>query len=334
MDIRTEIRYMDMPVIHMPAITIFFADDVFPNRFMCYNGTIYDADKEKINSCSKLVNFQVYAQNATLKTSPGYAVVNENETYVEKGRGKNFHVNVSVSEPHKLKKVSLIFQSAEEVRNSIEFSFVSNQQFNIELTPGVYEIIVEKEIIERLPAPYKSNCSSERVLFSNVYTVSSCEEECVFNRVYNTCGDVPEVWKKYLKQPVKLYKGHEFPNKAACIGDILDKALNGELSLRCYCPPACKTVSFKTDINFQEKGVGGWDLVIRYSSTRRVTSVKQVPDYTLEDALGAMGGFVGLCVGASLLSVIELLVYTTLYIVNKVWRKIDEYKRQGQSPRE
>ena len=52
-----------------------------------------------------------------------------------------------------------------------------------------------------------------------------------------------------------------------------------------------------------------------------------MPDYTLEDFLGAMGGMVGLCVGASILSVIELIVYSILSIMNKLVKRINKIEQ-------
>ena len=102
------------------------------------------------------------------------------------------------------------------------------------------------------------------------------------------------------------------------------------MSLDCYCPAACNEVSYKTDVKRLEstdESEWDWEIAVMYSSTRRVTSIKQVPDYTLEDFLGAMGGMVGLCVGASILSVIELIVYSILSIMNKLVKRINKIEQ-------
>ena len=104
---------------------------------------------------------------------------------------------------------------------------------------------------------------------------------------------------------------------------MIDKYLNSELSLRCQCPPACKVVSYKSQSKKMGKDNEDWAIFISYAPTRKETLIKQVPDFTMEEFLGAFGGIVGLCVGASLLSVIELLLYIILYIVKKIVIKDD-----------
>ena len=171
--------------------------------------------------------------------------------------------------------------------------------------------------------PYPSNCSSRKTLFSHVYTVVSCEEECLFKEVYQTCGDVPDIWRKHLESPVKSYQGEEYLNQTACIWHMINMYLNGEFSLRCQCLTACKVVSYKAEVKrVGESKHNEWGFFISYAPSRKETHIKQVPDYTLEEFLGAFGGILGLCVGASLLSVIEILLYITLHIVKQSVKRI------------
>ena len=46
------------------------------------------------------------------------------------------------------------------------------------------------------------------------------------------------------------------------------------------------------------------------------TKITQVAAYTLEDTLGAVGGILGLTVGASNLSVVEMIVYCVLFVAS------------------
>ena len=333
-DVRTEIRYIDMSGTDWPTISLFSIDDILSNMFMCHNGTKHEYDEiteeGKMVPCNELIQFKATALDAPLKTSSGFVIVNKNGIYVEKGRGKNMHIGIAFKDEQKFEKISIVFDSTSDFQNRKELSFVSQFKFNTELTRGKYDITVEKEVIKRLPSPYKSNCSSEKTLFSDTYTASSCEEECLFHKVYKTCGDVPDVWKKYLRKPAQPDHRQGFPNQVSCISKILDQATNGFVSLDCYCPAACNEVSYKTDVKRLEstdESEWDWEIAVMYSSTRRVTSIKQVPDYTLEDFLGAMGGMVGLCVGASILSVIELIVYSILSIMNKLVKRINKIEQ-------
>ena len=316
-DIRTEIRYVDLPVTHLPAIKVFFK---YGNGHNCHKGMIFNIKSDSLRSCVKPVEFKVGTPNGPSQSYQEHVTVNANETYVDKGRGKKFTITIPhVDDAHVDDPISLVFQSAEELRHQKMSTFITQYSSSIDLYKGEYDITVEKETIERLPAPYPSKCSSKKNLFSDVYTVASCEEECLFNKLYQTCGDVPDAWKTHLHSPAQPYQGHEFLNQAACIWHLMDMYGNGELSLGCQCPSACKVVSYKKYIKPNKMAeVRGWNILLSYSPSRIETRIKEVPDFTLEEFLGAFGGIVGLCVGASLLSVIELLVYTTLYIVKKM----------------
>ena len=61
-----------------------------------------------------------------------------------------------------------------------------------------------------------------------------------------------------------------------------------------------------------------WFINMR-AEDQRVREIIEVPDYTLEECLGATGGIFGLVIGASSLSVVELVVNSILRIVRKVY---------------
>ena len=332
-DIRTEIRYVNLAKIHLPAITVFVKNDIFDAKYACLNGQMHDKENtsRKLKHCGRMRNISVDVANATMKKYEGHVVVNENETYVQKSRGKVLLLKVNLPDANKNEEISLIFESKKERENRKTFSFVSQYQFDTGLVHGKYDIHIEKEIIKRLPAPYRSNCSSNKNQFSDMYTIPSCEEQCLFNKVFETCGDVPDIWKTFRNKTATPYKGSKYPNQAACIWHILDANQNEALSLSCKCPSECNIVLYRTHVKYREpRNVSEWEFAVRYSTSRRETTITQVPDYTLEDFLGAMGGFIGLCVGASLLSVIELLLYSILYIVTKVMKRIQIGNRVHQ----
>ena len=49
-----------------------------------------------------------------------------------------------------------------------------------------------------------------------------------------------------------------------------------------------------------------------------MTDIGQVSDYTISDMLVNMGGILGLTIGASSLSVVELCVFFVLFILRKI----------------
>ena len=88
----------------------------------------------------------------------------------------------------------------------------------------------------------------------------------------------------------------------------------------CDCPISCEQTEYKTRVekvkDFLDSST--WDISI-YNGDRKVTVIQQVADYTIEDMLGAIGGILGLAIGASSLSVVELCVYSVMFVVRKIY---------------
>ena len=86
----------------------------------------------------------------------------------------------------------------------------------------------------------------------------------------------------------------------------------------CDCPLACEQTQCRTHVVAKEKSNNSlWEFRV-YNHDSKVTQIMQVADFTIEDLLGAVGGILGLTIGASSLSVVELIVYCVLYILRKV----------------
>ena len=58
----------------------------------------------------------------------------------------------------------------------------------------------------------------------------------------------------------------------------------------------------------------GIELSVHFSSMEEVT-IEEIPDYTFYDYLAEMGGLVGILVGMSVISIIEVLLYLILNLV-------------------
>ena len=55
------------------------------------------------------------------------------------------------------------------------------------------------------------------------------------------------------------------------------------------------------------------------NGNKRVTQIREVADYPLEDFLGSLGGILGLALGISILSVAEVCLYLTLLALSKIY---------------
>ena len=88
----------------------------------------------------------------------------------------------------------------------------------------------------------------------------------------------------------------------------------------CKCQLACSETKYKT-CNKEAKAnykYSRWDIYNR-NEDNQVTQNTQVGGRTPEDALGAVGGILGFAVGASNLSVVEVIVYCVLFVASMVY---------------
>ena len=179
------------------------------------------------------------------------------------------------------------------------------------LTPGVYEVLInDHTIIHRCSKPYPSNCTHGEAtdkVFPGNYTKAKCVDTFRFKSMLQKCGDVIEPWKQFLKP------WHKYRRNINISGDKLENCLLGEffddyLNKPHPCPLPCYEVTYKTqtfylannNVNPQRLQVN-----IKYV-TNRVTTIHDVPSYTIDKLLSDIGGWLGLFVGMSLLSLVEV----------------------------
>ena len=83
-----------------------------------------------------------------------------------------------------------------------------------------------------------------------------------------------------------------------------------KISLSCDCPLACKEVMFKTKYT-SSLDSNGIFIQIKYDSTM-YTMIDELPAYPATKFVTDIGGWLGLFSGSSLLSLVELIVFTVL----------------------
>ncbi|XP_078379403.1 acid-sensing ion channel 2-like isoform X2 [Oculina patagonica] len=171
---------------------------------------------------------------------------------------------------------------------------------------------VRKQRVLNLPKPYESNCSNETV--SAIpgypkYTISSCMFICNGKYVIDKCG----------------CREYDMPENFKVLKDF-----------QCDCPVPCDTTSFKPVLSYAAFPSQNYissltktflldatnitsDIIKQteddfrqnlleldvYFEELSYTVIQETPAYDSESMLGEIGGQVGLCVGASLLTVLE-----------------------------
>ena len=136
--------------------------------------------------------------------------------------------------------------------------------------------------------------------------------------VYKKCGDVLDGWRKQLEEQGLATGKKDFNSTKYCLlratMDLEEKLLH------CVCPHPCKEINFSEHIenlDLRSGPINHWQIIYSVKSSE-VSYSKQIPDYTMEDYLGGVGGILGVGLGISVASIMELLVYLIIFIIGKL----------------
>ncbi|XP_062715918.1 pickpocket protein 28-like [Aedes albopictus] len=225
------------------------------------------------------------------------------------------------------------------LHSSSEFPQVSNKFIRIPMNHEVTVAVKPEKISTndglQSYSPERRQCffNSERYLqFFRVYNQENCELECLTNFTLHRCGCV-----KFSMPRTNATAECEI-NQFRCMWnaeiELLEMGPTGhkleELNFRtrCNCLPACTSVQYDTEItqanfdwvrwartmNVSSMAVNGMQisrLGIYYKESQFMTS-KRSELYGLTDFLANCGGLLGLCMGMSMLSVVELFYFSLI----------------------
>ena len=218
----------------------------------------------------------------------------------------------------------------------------------IHLLPGYYtEVSVKKVVRNRLKAPYSSRCSSKsdaRTIFEGNYTVIGCLASCFTLNMYEKCGDVLPPGRVFLPKD-KFPKIPKTGNLDKCLFEIYQAS--GQLG--CECPLPCYEEEFVTEVQqtplritsttprmnknlaralnltedeisleFYKKNIVRLNL---FYKNFMVETIREQPLYDVESLLGDFGGLMGLLIGASTISLIEILWVLGASVFNLIHKK-------------
>ncbi|KAK6194920.1 hypothetical protein SNE40_000451 [Patella caerulea] len=206
------------------------------------------------------------------------------------------------------------------------------------LSPGhAYEVKLTVQDYTYLPHPYNSYQSGDCVQTSHSsfknnlkyfhrYSYRACLQECVTDMVLEACGCITE---SEVQNASNNYC--TVTQRFKCVGYVRGKfysyAHANNATASCTCPRPCSDVVYHQDlsasffpadsfVNFLKRLKITSSLEHARSNLLRitisfkslmVTHVSHVPEYTSEDVISSMGGFMGFFIGASILSVLEVL---------------------------
>ena len=185
--------------------------------------------------------------------------------------------------------------------------------------------------ISRLRAPFKSNCTEEESdlnIFPAPYTRRKCRNTLMFIKMLEECGDVPDHWRGFVKPQHKKGWKFKYRNVAVnrsdayirfCISNIYIHYGDPDLS---SCPLPCKEIEFESKIitkrvlATKESSRKPSIFHVQFQS-RRVTDITEVPVYTSDDFFSDVGSWLGLLVGMSCLSIVEVVTFVFIAVLEK-----------------
>ena len=194
--------------------------------------------------------------------------------------------------------------------------------------------ILSVTIINRLGFPFKSNCTNgegDINVFPEPYTRKKCIDTRMFKKFLKKCHDVPDHWKEYVRPHHEIGWDDSYGNMTniniyRCFYKVLSSSgLDRYIADHKDCPLPCKELIFENEMETRQeysmndiKSRGARSsFSIRFNS-KRVTEITEVAVYTLDDFFSDLGSWLGLLVGMSLLSIVELITFIFTALVEKL----------------
>lgn len=183
----------------------------------------------------------------------------------------------------------------------------------------IYQLKIRKTEIKRLPYPFPSNCTNEHPydIFPGKYSRSSCMDSINYMDQLKECGDTFDYIKRYIpKHILRLYKRNV--SMAAAWECMRNFAKRNDNSTD-RCPVPCHEIELYTLSTFHESSEDEtrYQVEIQHDKFDSYKVIQEKQLYTWDQIAGEVGGFLGLIIGVSFVSVVELLAYFSLLVLEK-----------------
>ena len=337
-DIRTEIRVIDEDDLHLPAVAFCSYISVW-SQVKCYNSKLVMGRKRNGLTCSENSKpvLQSPSEGEPLQQLSKHCLVfnaNGSVDYhglygtgiisimsrLNQDKAKSVHVSENIHDKDEddddcdagkdKRDLVIIFvfdPTSNETLNYIPVPGMRRQY----LLPGRYEVSLQKTITQRLPAPYRSKCSEENGVFPGFYSRMKCSDICALTRMQERCGSVIDIWRSYVPDHIKENNVNRTEKEIKyCIKEELLRLSNNQLR-GCKCSMPCFEVDYNPRVTLLQQREKRWLFNIKYEAMK-VTHVKEQPETTFWNFLAQVGGLIGLLVGMSVLSLVEVAVVLIL----------------------
>ena len=174
---------------------------MYTDHLHCYkNESIDEGPCIQVVESPLIVDCYHYKKTCNItRLHNGCVVFNSNGTLRQKGDGESAQISISVTDDYDEddKLWLLLF-----INHFDELNTRINELDQYYHNPGLYNIYLEKEVYNRLPHPYPSNCSVDGADSDNLlkmrYSRRSCYESCGIKRMLNKCGGVVDEFQQYF----------------------------------------------------------------------------------------------------------------------------------------
>ncbi|EAT48435.1 AAEL000552-PA, partial [Aedes aegypti] len=306
---------------------ICFTFNGFSSYDMFKDGVLHD-EYQYLNEPKNVTNWSM---------DEGYTVENSRKAYPIRALGSGFAAGLTMRlmaldsniEEHCREQQGFkvtIHAPNEYPQVSKKFSLVTHSH---DVALAVRPIIMQTSFELRDYDPQRRNCyfHYERQLkFFEVYTQANCEVECVTNYTLEACGCVK--FSMPRSPGTRLCQTSEIICVINAEYNMLKRTLEESGGSACDCIPSCISIQYDAEITQSKKASRGiiWvdfcnRYLILYFSSRQISKLaiyfKEVQFITskrselfgLTDFVANCGGILGLCLGVSLFSLIELLYF-------------------------
>ena len=183
------------------------------------------------------------------------------------------------------------------------------------LAPAGHRTLIEikKTEITRLKPPYPSKCTNGekmKLLFKGDYTVGNCRLSCFLNKASKKCSNIPILYGIFLPKAMR----RPFPvnrSQITCTTSIL-KSLQDSNYASCNCELPCVETKFhkySSSAKLQSSDPRAKQIVAIsvFFGDMEFEKITEFEMYTKERLIGEIGGQMGIWIGASIFSVLELI---------------------------
>ena len=194
-----------------------------------------------------------------------------------------------------------------------------------------YSIKVDKTYIKRLPAPFPSNCTREKGndMFPGKYSRQSCIESHNFIQMYKYCGDTIDHARQFIPPEIKhvYHRNKTIGETVDCIRKFGGREVKEEVK-GTGCSFPCEDLDLNIvatthdaddEHDTNRKEVPKYEYLVSVQ-LQRVDTYKIMEEkelYTWDQMACEVGGFIGLIMGMSIISLVEIGVYLCLTLSSR-----------------